>query len=70
MQVMLILIFTETNGCVTEEWQAFDGSCYMLVLDGVSWMEAREACHNNNADLVVIETEEEEDFLRGMYVQL
>ena len=66
MQVSLALILTETNGCVTEEWQVFDGSCYISVDNEVSWMEAREACRSINADLVVIEREEEENFLRGM----
>ena len=67
MEISLALISTETNGCELAGWQAFGGSCYIRVDNKASWAGAREACRTNNADLVVIETEEEEDFLRGMY---
>ena len=57
-------------GCDNDEWQSYGGSCYKKITETVSWMEAREACQNDMADLVVVETEEEDAFIRGMGVKL
>ena len=62
------IILTAINGCDMAGWFAYNGSCYLPVNNRVSWIDAREDCRNKNADLVVIETEEEDAFVRGMCI--
>ncbi|RVE58356.1 hypothetical protein OJAV_G00208340 [Oryzias javanicus] len=45
------------------EWMGFDSSCYFFSGQSKSWDEARNFCRAREADLVVINTNEENKFL-------
>ncbi|XP_045202009.1 perlucin-like protein [Mercenaria mercenaria] len=46
-------------------WLAFEGSCYLLEFDSVHFTEAEEYCKQHGANLVHVETNEENMFLKG-----
>ncbi|XP_051259620.1 CD209 antigen-like protein E [Dicentrarchus labrax] len=46
-----------------EGWKMFNNTCYLLSNESGTWDKAREDCRNRGADLVVINSEEEETFL-------
>uniref|UniRef100_A0A803K1G6 Asialoglycoprotein receptor 1 n=1 Tax=Xenopus tropicalis TaxID=8364 RepID=A0A803K1G6_XENTR len=47
-------------------WKKFDGSCYYIVTTKKNWMEARAICKSMNSDLVVINSEREQNFLESL----
>nr|XP_046261156.1 C-type lectin domain family 4 member E-like [Scatophagus argus] len=50
-------------------WNAFRCSCYLLSTESGSWTRAREDCRNREADLVVIDSIEEQKFLSELYTK-
>ncbi|CAJ1062860.1 CD209 antigen-like protein D isoform X2 [Xyrichtys novacula] len=53
-----------------DDWVLFQSSCYLFTKlvhssDWKRWAESREECQKLNADLVVIESEEEQKFING-----
>ncbi|XP_033108674.1 uncharacterized protein LOC117110173 [Anneissia japonica] len=46
-----------------EGWDSFDSSCYKFFETSKTWQDARTACLNMAADLVVVRNQEENDFL-------
>ncbi|XP_043988842.1 CD209 antigen-like protein C [Gambusia affinis] len=44
-------------------WMMFNYSCYFLSTSSGSWDKAREDCRNRGGDLVVINDDDEQDFL-------
>ncbi|XP_068128057.1 asialoglycoprotein receptor 1-like [Hyperolius riggenbachi] len=44
-------------------WKAFQLSCYFYSSAGKSWTESKRTCETMNSHLVVINSEEEQDFL-------
>lgn len=50
--------------CCPKDWKPFDSNCYFPSTDSVeSWMESEEKCSSIGAHLVVIHSQEEQDFL-------
>ncbi|EDM01975.1 rCG30018 [Rattus norvegicus] len=50
--------------CCPKDWKPFDSNCYFPSTDSVeSWMESEEKCSGIGAHLVVIHSQEEQDFL-------
>ncbi|XP_032761621.1 C-type lectin domain family 4 member A-like [Rattus rattus] len=50
--------------CCPKDWKSFDSNCYFPSTDSVeSWMESEEKCSSIGAHLVVIHSQEEQDFL-------
>ncbi|KAL2079241.1 hypothetical protein ACEWY4_024985 [Coilia grayii] len=47
----------------TAGWEYFSGKCYYFSTDMKNWAESRDACVTMGGHLVIIETEEEQDFL-------
>ncbi|KAK2840183.1 hypothetical protein Q5P01_013923 [Channa striata] len=47
------------------EWTIFSSSCYFLSSQSDSWTNARRDCQNKGADLVLIESLKEQEFLSG-----
>ncbi|XP_034741909.1 CD209 antigen-like protein E [Etheostoma cragini] len=45
------------------EWRMFGSSCYLLSAESGSWEKGRQDCRDRGADLVVIESSEEQMFL-------
>ncbi|XP_076779881.1 CD209 antigen-like protein A [Arvicanthis niloticus] len=46
------------------DWTPFQGSCYFFSLAQKSWNDSATACHNMGAQLVVIKSDEEQNFLQ------
>ncbi|KAJ8280759.1 hypothetical protein GJAV_G00058660 [Gymnothorax javanicus] len=46
-----------------EDWEQFGSKCYYFSTEKKSWTDSRNACIKQGADLVVIEREEEQDFI-------
>ncbi|XP_044072764.1 C-type lectin domain family 4 member E-like isoform X2 [Siniperca chuatsi] len=44
-------------------WRMFSCTCYLLSTEYASWEKGREDCRNRGADLVVIDSYEEQEFL-------
>ncbi|KAL2079234.1 hypothetical protein ACEWY4_024978 [Coilia grayii] len=47
----------------TAGWEYFSGKCYYFSTDMKNWAESRDACVTMGGHLVIIETQEEQDFL-------
>uniref|UniRef100_A0A674MNK5 C-type lectin domain-containing protein n=1 Tax=Takifugu rubripes TaxID=31033 RepID=A0A674MNK5_TAKRU len=58
---------TETKPC-PQDWLAFACSCYYVSTQYKSWDESQRYCLQNDADLVVIGSIEEQKFLSGFIV--
>ncbi|XP_045194632.2 perlucin-like [Mercenaria mercenaria] len=57
------LLSTVVSACQSG-WNGYRDSCYQFnVVNKQSWSDAKNECHKVNAHLVVIETQEENDFL-------
>uniref|UniRef100_A0A3B3H7A8 C-type lectin domain-containing protein n=1 Tax=Oryzias latipes TaxID=8090 RepID=A0A3B3H7A8_ORYLA len=52
-----------------KKWIGFGSSCYFLSEESKTWDEAREFCRARGADLVVINTEEENEFISALKKQ-
>ncbi|KAI4899953.1 hypothetical protein NFI96_032611, partial [Prochilodus magdalenae] len=48
----------------SQGWKRFGSSYYHLSTEQKNWNEARQACRDRGADLVIINTEEEQEFIR------
>ncbi|XP_067371585.1 CD209 antigen-like protein C [Channa argus] len=46
-------------------WTQFSWSCYILSSRSDSWTNGRSDCHNKGADLVIINSKEEQEFVSG-----
>uniref|UniRef100_A0A8C5BW56 C-type lectin domain-containing protein n=1 Tax=Gadus morhua TaxID=8049 RepID=A0A8C5BW56_GADMO len=52
------------GGCLAG-WQPHGGSCYFLSTEKKSWMASRQDCQDKGADLVVIHSKEEQNFINN-----
>ncbi|CAL8329538.1 unnamed protein product [Lota lota] len=53
------------RGCL-QGWQLHGGSCYFLSTEKKSWLDSRQDCLNRGADLVIINSQEEQDFINNL----
>ena len=44
-------------------WHGFNNSCYLFEKEGRTWTEARADCQRRGADLVVVDSRAEHNFL-------
>ena len=56
------------SDCNNSSWVWFNGHCYRFNGDPTSWSEARSRCHlqREDADLALVETQHEQNFINGM----
>ncbi|XP_029605304.1 C-type lectin domain family 4 member M-like isoform X1 [Salmo trutta] len=54
------------NGSCPEGWRRFGCGCYYLSTEKKSWEESRQDCLERGADLVIINSEEEQTFIKGL----
>ncbi|XP_036797745.1 CD209 antigen-like protein 2 [Oncorhynchus mykiss] len=57
----------EGNGC-PGGWRKFDSSCYFLSIVSKTWKESRRDCLNRGGDLVIIQSREEQDYIKTFMV--
>nr|XP_034345543.1 CD209 antigen-like protein A isoform X2 [Arvicanthis niloticus] len=64
--VLLVVILVKDRLCRScpWDWTPFQGSCYFFSLAQKSWNDSATACHNMGAQLVVIKSDEEQNFLQ------
>ncbi|XP_005378974.1 PREDICTED: C-type lectin domain family 4 member A-like [Chinchilla lanigera] len=49
--------------CCPKNWKPFNSHCYFFSTDSKSWNKSEESCSSMQAHLLVINTEEEQDFI-------
>ncbi|XP_026152073.1 C-type lectin domain family 4 member E-like [Mastacembelus armatus] len=52
--------------CCPAGWKMFGRTCYLLSVDSGSWDKGRQDCRDRGADLVVIDSREEQVFLSDL----
>ncbi|XP_020351620.1 C-type lectin domain family 4 member E-like [Oncorhynchus kisutch] len=57
---------SEELGCCPDGWRRFRSSCYYLSTESKTWTESRADCIRGGADLVIINSREEQAFLNKM----
>uniref|UniRef100_A0A3B3SA37 C-type lectin domain-containing protein n=1 Tax=Paramormyrops kingsleyae TaxID=1676925 RepID=A0A3B3SA37_9TELE len=48
-------------------WEPFNSSCYFISMEQKSWKDSRIECLKLGADLVIMESKEEQEFINGKY---
>lgn len=48
-------------------WTSFEYSCYFTYTLKKSWSQAREKCQNQGAELAIIKTQQEMDYINGLF---
>uniref|UniRef100_A0AAY5KVN8 C-type lectin domain-containing protein n=1 Tax=Esox lucius TaxID=8010 RepID=A0AAY5KVN8_ESOLU len=61
-----LYLYSLTEKCWQERWSYFGSSLYFLSTEQKTWYESRQDCQRRNADLVIINSEEEQIFLFGL----
>ncbi|CAI5692037.1 unnamed protein product [Oreochromis niloticus] len=49
-----------------DRWRRFGCSCYFKSTERKTWSDSRRDCHDKGADLVMINSKEEQEFIRNM----
>ncbi|XP_026232142.1 CD209 antigen-like protein C isoform X2 [Anabas testudineus] len=75
LDVRLSDVSEELNRCLSQQkktektcptgWTMFSQSCYLLSTKSDTWEKGRENCRANGADLVIIDSRQEQTFLSG-----
>nr|XP_029510573.1 CD209 antigen-like protein C [Oncorhynchus nerka] len=55
--------FSNLKQTCPEGWQQFECSCYFLFTDKKTWEESRQDCLKRGADLVIVNSDKEQEFL-------
>ncbi|XP_065938597.1 snaclec rhinocetin subunit beta-like [Magallana gigas] len=63
------LFITSQNAC-DQGWHLYGGHCYLYRETGMSWTDAKRDCQIRNGHLVIIETEEENTWLKEAFLPL
>ena len=58
------IIFVDDFEC-TDHFIGYAGHCYRLLISVMTYLQAKQGCHNYGGYLVEIENEEESDFVEG-----
>lgn len=51
------------DGCCPLDWDIFGSTCYLFSKTALSWDEARDWCNGHESHLVILNTDEEWDFV-------
>ncbi|XP_076610604.1 CD209 antigen-like protein 2 [Chaetodon auriga] len=67
LQQEVLLLHRQISGlCCPEGWTRFGCSCYYKDSQRKKWEDSRTDCQSRAADLVVINSREEQEFVRGL----
>ncbi len=72
MQMKLIPIYSyDADIPCPGGWEKFNDSCYFFdhTFNNLNYTEAIAACENRSSQLAIIHSEEEQDFLAGMFLR-
>ncbi|XP_045074379.1 C-type lectin domain family 4 member E-like [Coregonus clupeaformis] len=58
--------FSNLKQTCPKGWQKFESSWYFLSTETKTWMESREDCLERGADLVIVNSDKEQEFLFGL----
>ncbi|KAM6955130.1 C-type lectin domain family 4 member E-like [Lycodopsis pacificus] len=61
-------LYNQKKTC-PEGWMMFYSSCYLLSTRSGSWEESRKDCRDKGADLVIIDSLREQEFLSSIVVK-
>uniref|UniRef100_A0A4W5LQS3 C-type lectin domain-containing protein n=1 Tax=Hucho hucho TaxID=62062 RepID=A0A4W5LQS3_9TELE len=59
------LLCCSSTGMLTQGWRFFGSSWYYISTETKSWEESRKDCKGRGADLVIINSKEEQEFIHG-----
>uniref|UniRef100_A0A6I8RJS3 C-type lectin domain-containing protein n=1 Tax=Xenopus tropicalis TaxID=8364 RepID=A0A6I8RJS3_XENTR len=65
MAALLFITFSEKSPCGSC-WKQFNGSFYYFEATRMKWIEARSSCSKMNSDLVIINSEMEQEYLKSL----
>ncbi|XP_077327152.1 uncharacterized protein LOC143961705 isoform X4 [Lithobates pipiens] len=65
-KLKLLIIKGSSNPLCSEGWKRYGLNCYYLSSDSKPWNDSKKECEDREAHLVVINSEEEMNFLRGI----
>ncbi|XP_053791105.1 C-type lectin domain family 4 member A-like isoform X2 [Vidua chalybeata] len=69
--IALVVVLLERGWtCCPKGWRRFQGSCYFLSPDTMSWSESAQNCTGMGSQLVVINSKAEQEFLSVQIGQL
>ncbi|XP_062343047.1 immune-related, lectin-like receptor 4 isoform X4 [Osmerus eperlanus] len=66
--ITLVVVYGRKEPQCVPDWKYFGGKCYYFSSDMKTWAESRVACISSGGDLVIIESEDEQDFLTEEFV--
>ncbi|XP_073686210.1 CD209 antigen-like protein A [Garra rufa] len=50
--------------CAEDEWIYYQSSCFYISSEAKNWTESREYCLNREADMIIINNRQKQDFVR------
>ncbi|XP_067111856.1 immune-related, lectin-like receptor 4 isoform X4 [Osmerus mordax] len=66
--ITLVVVYGRKEPQCVPDWKYIGGKCYYFSSDMKTWAESRNACISSGGDLVIIESEDEQDFLTEEFV--
>ncbi|XP_037060050.1 C-type lectin domain family 4 member A-like isoform X2 [Peromyscus leucopus] len=58
-----VALINKVWSCCPKHWKPFSSHCYFTATDSASWSESEEKCSSMGAHLMVIHSQEEQDFI-------
>ncbi|XP_031416143.1 C-type lectin domain family 4 member M-like [Clupea harengus] len=68
LQVTLNIYLRLVGGSCPEGWLSFGSSCYHISASHRNWTDSKEDCHQREAELIVINSQEEQEFVKALSV--
>ena len=66
LNLFFFFLYCAWSGQCPIGWYLFQGHCYNLVSTAMSWLDASSNCRQNNAFLVDVESNDEDNFVDGL----
>ncbi|KAL2097691.1 hypothetical protein ACEWY4_006898 [Coilia grayii] len=66
LQVCLNVYFWHAGRSCPNEWRQFGSNCYYISASHKNWTESRQECHRMEAELIIINSPEEQEFVKAL----
>ncbi|PNI21001.1 CLEC4A isoform 3 [Pan troglodytes] len=64
LAISFFIAFVKTAwSCCPKNWKSFSSNCYFISTESASWQDSEKDCARMEAHLLVINTQEEQDFI-------